>query len=137
MLVSVSSGQTSTNSTDDRARLVSLCEQAVKEVKASRALIPQLEESLKAKEKQIAVAEKLQTASDEQVGRLKAESDLIRQSLEAERTALKESEAAVAEYKKALAKMTKKKNFFKSMTKILAITTVIAGGIAAALILKD
>jgi chromosome segregation ATPase len=135
--VSYSQDSESSSQKTDRAELVSRCEAAAGEVTVSRALISKYKQTLSAKEDELEKARKLQTASDEQIVRLQEEIVLIRQSLASERLALSESQAALKGYKKALSKMTKKKNFFKGLAKVLAVTTAVAGGIAAALILKQ
>lgn len=124
MLGNAGYGQTSTSSTpDDRATLISKCEKAKDEVIVSRALIASLEDT-------IAKQEVEQTMTDAELAK-------VREALAHERKALAESEAAVKEYKKALAKMTKKKNFFKSLSKVLGITTVTLAAVAATVILKE
>lgn len=137
VLGSVSYSQTSENSkTDDRAELVSRCEAAVVEIKQSRELIKSYEETIAKKEKQLSTGMELQKLSDDQILQLNDEISSLRSSLTAERKSSDERQAALDIYKKELAKMTKKKNFFKTMTKVLVVTTVAAGAAATALILN-
>jgi flagellar biosynthesis chaperone FliJ len=118
------------------AELVSRCEAAVVEIKQSRVLIKTYEETLQTKEKELEEGIKLQTLSDSQIVLLHTEITQLRGSLADERKSSEEKQAALDIYKKDLAKMTKKKNFFKTMTKILLVTTVAAGSAAAVLILN-
>lgn len=111
ILASVSCAQNSKNSIPDKAVLISLCEKAKDEVVASRALI-------KAYEATVAKQEAEQTLSDAEIAK-------VREALEQQKKALAESEAAVTIYKQALSKVTKKKNFFKSVAKGLAITAAV------------
>lgn len=119
MLASVSYSQTSNGSTPqtaDRAAIVSLCEKAKDEVIASRALIASYETTLQAQAKE-------QTLSDAEIARL-------REALDHEKKALASSEAAIVEYKKALAKEIKKKNFFKRIAEGLAVAAAVAVTVA-------
>jgi hypothetical protein len=138
MLVSVSYSQTSENSkVTDRAELVTRCEQAKDEIIAGRALISQLTESLEKYEDALGKAEEVENLSEQEIGFLKAERDAVRKALDLERGALAKKELEVIEYQKALAKMTKKKNFFKNLTKVLTVSTGTLAAIAATVILKE
>jgi flagellar biosynthesis chaperone FliJ len=136
MLVNASFSQSSATSTD-RAELVSLCEKAKDEAKVSRTLIAQYEETLNAREKELEQAKLVQGLSDEKISLLETEVSQLRKALAKERDDLAEKELAIDAYKKALSKMTKKKNFFKTLTKIFAVTTLVTGAAAAVLILKE
>lgn len=128
MLGSVSYSQTSKDSTpSDRSKLISLCEAAADEVVESRKRIADYQAALAASEKVVAI-------SDEQIKLKDRESDLLRRAIDSERRALEAKSKEVEEYKKALAKVTKKKNFFKSIAKITTITAGVAIGI---LVLKQ
>lgn len=119
ILANAGYSQTSNNSTNDRAAIVSLCEKAKDEVIASRVLIASYEKTLAAQEKE-------QNLSD-------AEIKALREALDHEKKALASSELAIAEYKKALAKEVKKKNFYKRMVKGL---TIVAAGAVVFAVLK-
>lgn len=115
MCASTSYSQTSTNSTpqatatSDRAKLISLCENAKDEVITSRLLIGSYEATIKAQEKE-------QTLSDAELAK-------VREALDHEKASLAQSELAVTTYKKALSKEVKKKNFYKRVAEGLFITT--------------
>lgn len=133
---SQNSGNSKTDN-DERAELVSRCERAVEEIKISRRLITEYEVTLKAKETELEKARSLNTLSEEQIGLLEAEVGKIRTALDAERKALAETEAALEEYRKALAKMTKQRNFFRTLTKVLIVTAGIAAGTAGGMLLRN
>lgn len=122
ILANVTFSQTSTGSTPptDRAKLVSLCEKAKDEVIASRTLIASYEDTITKQEAE-------QTLTD-------AELLKVREALGHEKKALEHSQLAIAEYKKALAKEVKKKNFYKAMVKGLVLTT---GVLAAFVVLRN
>lgn len=137
MTVSIASSQNSDPSTVDRAELVTLCERAKDEVVTSRQLIGAYQEREAALTDALDKAERVSTLSAQEIDLLKAERTKIREALAKERSALATKELEVTEYKKALAKVTKKKNFFKTLTKALLTTTVISAAVAAAVILKE
>jgi hypothetical protein len=91
--------------------VISLCETAKDEVIASRALIAQYETTLRDQERE-------QTLTESELAS-------VRDALDKEKKALGQSELAVKEYKKALAKEVKKKNFYKRIATSTTLTTII------------
>jgi uridine kinase len=135
MLASVSYTQTSNESTGvNRAELVALCEKAAAEVEASRVIIKDYQSTIERLDELIAEQEKERTLSEQQIQLHKLEAKLIRESLSKERLALELKNKEAAELRKALAKATKKKNFFKSIAKI---TTAVAAVAVGVLVLKQ
>jgi hypothetical protein len=139
MLVSVSYSQNSANSigNKDRAEIVSLCEKAADEVIVSREIIKTYEDQINLLQDALDKGQAAQELSDEQIGLQKAEIGKVREALSKERDALASKELEVVTLRKALSKEIKKKNFYKSLVKILGTTTAISVAVAAAVILKE
>jgi len=138
MLVSVSLSQTSSPSTPKtKAEIITLCERAKAEVVESRALIAEYIKTVEYYEDSLGKAEEVNLAGSQEIDLLKTELAQVRLALAKERDALVFKEKEAREYDKALAKMTKRKNFFKALTKGLTVTTVILAAVAATVILKE
>jgi hypothetical protein len=134
-IVSVGYSQNSSDSTGvNRAELIALCEKAAEEVKISRIVISDYKEAIAGYEAVLEAQSKVITLSEEQIALMKAEIVKLREALAAERKALVFKEKEAAELRKALAKATKKKNFFKSIAKI---TTAVAAVAVGVLVLKQ
>jgi hypothetical protein len=127
--------QTKNDSTGvNRAELISLCEKAAAEVKASRIVISDYKDAIAGYEAVLEAQDKERTLSDEQIALHKQEIVKLREALTAERKALEFKELEAAELRKALAKAVKRKNFFKSIAKISTAVAVVAVGV---LVLKQ
>lgn len=140
-IASVGYSQDSASSSPDdararRAELVSRCEAAADEVESSRKVIDALRREIDAKDKVLGLALAKGDLDESQIAAQKSEIDHLRRSLERETAAYETAKKALDAYKKELAKVTKKKNFFKTMTKVLAVTTLVAAGAVGVLLVK-
>ena len=123
--------QTSTGSTQptDRAKLISLCENATEEVKILRPLIKEAETAVKAAETALEDERRAGSLTAEQLAERTREVENLRAAYEKLRTAFEEKEAEVEIYKKALKGAIKKKNFFKTIAKYSTTAAVILGAV--------
>lgn len=139
MLGSVSLSQTSTNSTlpSNRAVLIAFSEKARDEIVILRARIEEDKIAFESYENALGKAEEANDLSEVQITLLRSEVGQLRIALGKDRDALALKEKEAVEYEKALAKMTKKKNFFKTLFKASAVTTVIFVAVAATVILTE
>lgn len=139
MLGSVSYSQTSPTPTPQTARatLVSLCEKSRDEVILLRAKEADSAAALTASEKALTASEKAGSLSATELAYYRTETHQLRESLAKDRDALGLKEKEAREYEKALAAMTKSRNFYKFLTKSLVVVTTISVAIAATVILKE
>lgn len=117
--------------------MVTKCEQARDEVKVSRLLIKDYQASVLSYENALGKAEESGNLSAQEIDLLKVEVGQVREALANERIALALKEKEAKEYETALAKMTKSRNFYKTLTRALVVVTTISVAIAASVILKE
>lgn len=117
--------------------LIAFSEKARDEIVILRARIEEDKIAFESYENALGKAEEANDLSEVQITLLRSEVGQLRIALGKDRDALALKEKEAVEYEKALAKMTKKKNFFKTLFKASAVTTVIFVAVAATVILTE
>lgn len=116
---------------------MSLCEKSRDEVILLRAHYAESKKTFELYESALGKAEEAGQLSAQEIDKLKVEVGQLRESLGSERKALEFKDKEAKKYETALAKMTKSRNFYKSLTKTLVAVTTISVAIAATVILKE